>query len=280
MAPGRPGARSGRVARGRRVGRVAGSARSPGRRDRLGGGGIPPENPRRARCPRRTRCAGRPGCPRRAEVRMPGWPVAPAARLVPRTLRRGARRRGHRQLSQPGPLSSLGAPPRSARRPARGARRRMCYNVSTYVEAVSSEVTSVLKRGPWRWPESLPTGFLAATVLAWPRLTRSPAPHDTDRTGGAVADTPVSLREVAALAGVSLGTVSNVLDRPEVVAEPTGPGSRRPSSSWVSSGTSRPASSGPAGAAPSGWSSWMWRTRSSPTWRGAWRTRRARPGWP
>ena len=36
-----------------------------------------------------------------------------------------------------------------------------------------------------------------------------------------MADTPVSIREVAALAGVSLGTVSNVLNRPEVVAEPT-----------------------------------------------------------
>jgi LacI family transcriptional regulator len=36
-----------------------------------------------------------------------------------------------------------------------------------------------------------------------------------------VADTPVSIREVAALARVSLGTVSNVLNRPDVVAEPT-----------------------------------------------------------
>ncbi len=36
-----------------------------------------------------------------------------------------------------------------------------------------------------------------------------------------MADTPVSIREVAALAGVSVGTVSNVLNRPEVVAEPT-----------------------------------------------------------
>jgi LacI family transcriptional regulator len=36
-----------------------------------------------------------------------------------------------------------------------------------------------------------------------------------------VADTPVSIREVAALAGVSLGTVSNVLNRPDVVAEST-----------------------------------------------------------
>jgi len=36
-----------------------------------------------------------------------------------------------------------------------------------------------------------------------------------------VAETPVSIREVAALAGVSVGTVSNVLNRPDVVAEPT-----------------------------------------------------------
>ena len=36
-----------------------------------------------------------------------------------------------------------------------------------------------------------------------------------------MADTPVSIREVAALAGVSVGTVSNVLNRPEVVKYPT-----------------------------------------------------------
>jgi LacI family transcriptional regulator len=36
-----------------------------------------------------------------------------------------------------------------------------------------------------------------------------------------VADGPVSIREVAARAGVSVGTVSNVLNRPDVVAAPT-----------------------------------------------------------
>jgi LacI family transcriptional regulator len=36
-----------------------------------------------------------------------------------------------------------------------------------------------------------------------------------------VANAPVSIRDVAALAGVSVGTVSNVLNRPDVVAEPT-----------------------------------------------------------
>ena len=36
-----------------------------------------------------------------------------------------------------------------------------------------------------------------------------------------MADAPVSIREVAALARVSVGTVSNVLNRPDIVAEPT-----------------------------------------------------------
>src|SRR5215469_17221956 len=38
---------------------------------------------------------------------------------------------------------------------------------------------------------------------------------------GEVADAPVSIREVAARAGVSVGTVSNVLNRPEIVADST-----------------------------------------------------------
>src|SRR5205814_4139530 len=37
----------------------------------------------------------------------------------------------------------------------------------------------------------------------------------------AVANAPVGIRDVAAYAGVSVGTVSNVLNRPDVVAEPT-----------------------------------------------------------
>jgi LacI family transcriptional regulator len=43
------------------------------------------------------------------------------------------------------------------------------------------------------------------------------APHQE----GTVADAPASIREVAAHAGVSVGTVSNVLNRPDIVAEPT-----------------------------------------------------------
>jgi LacI family transcriptional regulator, galactose operon repressor len=55
----------------------------------------------------------------------------------------------------------------------------------------------------------------------WARLTWAGGPPDTDHSGGHVANTPVSIKEVAALAGVSLGTVSNALNRPEVVAEAT-----------------------------------------------------------
>jgi LacI family transcriptional regulator len=52
-------------------------------------------------------------------------------------------------------------------------------------------------------------------------LTRSNRPIKLTGQEDAVADTPVSIREVAALAGVSVGTVSNVLNRPDVVAEST-----------------------------------------------------------
>lgn len=36
-----------------------------------------------------------------------------------------------------------------------------------------------------------------------------------------MADAPAGIMEVAAHAGVSVGTVSNVLNRPDIVAEPT-----------------------------------------------------------
>ena len=36
-----------------------------------------------------------------------------------------------------------------------------------------------------------------------------------------MADAPAGIRAVAAHAGVSVGTVSNVLNRPDIVAEPT-----------------------------------------------------------
>jgi LacI family transcriptional regulator len=38
---------------------------------------------------------------------------------------------------------------------------------------------------------------------------------------GTVADTPAGIREAAAHAGISVGTVSDALNRPDIVAEPT-----------------------------------------------------------
>jgi LacI family transcriptional regulator len=50
---------------------------------------------------------------------------------------------------------------------------------------------------------------------------QTPAAHLHQIREGTVADAPASIREVAAHAGVSVGTVSNVLNRPDIVAEPT-----------------------------------------------------------
>ena len=80
-----------------------------------------------------------------------------------------------------------------------------------------------------------------------------------------------SIKDVAAHAGVSLGTVSNVLNRPER-GRPSAPASGcwRPSPSSASCATSRPGSCGPAAAARIGLRRARRRpTRSSPTSRAA-----------
>src|SRR5690348_16444897 len=50
------------------------------------------------------------------------------------------------------------------------------------------------------------------------QMSAADLPHIRE---GTVADAPASIREVAARAGVSVGTVSNTLNRPDIVAEPT-----------------------------------------------------------
>ena len=53
-------------------------------------------------------------------------------------------------------------------------------------------------------------------------LTRSKIPPDTCcQVRKDVVNAPVSIRDVAAHAGVSVGAVSNVLNRPDIVARPT-----------------------------------------------------------
>jgi LacI family transcriptional regulator len=69
-----------------------------------------------------------------------------------------------------------------------------------------------------------------------------------------VPDAPASIREVAAHAGVSVGTVSNVLNRPGIVAEPTRSRVRDAIKQLGFIRTSPRASSVPGAAAPSAWS--------------------------
>ena len=87
-----------------------------------------------------------------------------------------------------------------------------------------------------------------------------------------------SIKEVARQAGVSLGTVSNVLNRPEVVAE-THPaaGARRHHRARLRAQRLGPAAAGrPQPHRRRSWCS-TWPTRSSPTWSAAPRRRSRRP---
>ncbi|WP_197510369.1 LacI family DNA-binding transcriptional regulator [Tessaracoccus coleopterorum] len=63
----------------------------------------------------------------------------------------------------------------------------------------------------------------------------------------------LSMREVAALAQVSVGTVSNVLNNPDLVSPRRGHACRAPSTSSVGCPTGRRSSCAPAAAARSGW---------------------------
>ena len=79
-----------------------------------------------------------------------------------------------------------------------------------------------------------------------------------------------SIRDVAALAGVSVGTVSNVLNRPALVAPVTRDKVTDAIAQLGFSDATNPRDScGPAGAGPSDWSCSTSRTRSSPTSREA-----------
>src|SRR5215472_15654595 len=62
---------------------------------------------------------------------------------------------------------------------------------------------------------------LPCLVIGVPGLTRSNHSRDCRSAMEKRVNVPVSIKEVAAHAGVSVATVSNVLNRPEVVAHPT-----------------------------------------------------------
>ena len=91
---------------------------------------------------------------------------------------------------------------------------------------------------------------------------------------------PVSIREVAAHAGVSVGTVSNVLNRPDIVARSTRDRVQEAIKAlgFVRNEWARQLRAAAAGS--SAWSCWTWRTHSSPMWPAAWKMRRACPGSP
>ncbi len=70
----------------------------------------------------------------------------------------------------------------------------------------------------------------------------------------ALSKSSVSVKDVAALAGVSVGTVSNVINSPDVVSAATRQRVEERSPNSAGSATSRRASCGPAVVARSAWS--------------------------
>ena len=128
-------------------------------------------------------------------------------------------------------------------------------------------------------PADRPGAAAARSRTDWPSCPRRARSSCDDHHQGGF-DMTVSVKDVAAAASVSVGTVSNVLNTPvEGRAGDRGAGARRRSRSSASCATTPPASCAPAGAAASAWSCWMSATRSSRRSPAAPRTAPPRTAW-